>query len=90
MACHVAGFMPRVAQQAAQLTAVLSLVRSGLGVALVPARAADSIPVGVTLLKLARRVPIETGVGLPRHDASLPARNFAEMAIASGYQSPPK
>jgi DNA-binding transcriptional LysR family regulator len=77
MACHDAGFVPRVAQEAAQFSAILSLVRSGLGVALVPARAANSVPQGVRLLRLARRVPIETGVALPPHGASLPARNFA-------------
>lgn len=79
MACHAAGFVPRVAQEAAQLSAVLSLVRSGLGVALVPARAVHSVPQGVRLIRLARRVPIETGVALPLTAATLPARNFAIM-----------
>lgn len=79
MACHDAGFMPRVAQEAAQLSAVLSLVRSGLGVALVPSRAAAAVPQGVTLIRLARRVPIETGVAVPRRDVTLPARNFVAI-----------
>lgn len=77
MACHDAGFVPRVAQEAAQFSAVLSLVQSGLGVALVPARARRSVPQGVRLLRLVHRVPIESGVALPRSDASLIARNFA-------------
>ena len=80
-ACQKAGFMPIVAQEAAQLSAVLALVRSGLGVALVPSRAARSVPQGV---RLAQQVPVLTGVALPRERASPLARNFA--AIASDSQ----
>jgi len=36
-ACRSAGFLPRVAQQAAQMQAILTLVAGGLGIALVPA-----------------------------------------------------
>lgn len=36
LACQLAGFIPRVAQQAVQVQTVLALVESGLGVALVP------------------------------------------------------
>lgn len=79
-ACHMAGFVPIVAQEAAQLSAVLALVRSGLGVALVPSCAARSVPHGVRLVRLAQRVPIETGVALPRVGAGLMARNFAAIA----------
>jgi DNA-binding transcriptional LysR family regulator len=82
-ACHAAGFVPIVAQEAAQLSAVLALVRSGLGVALVPARAARSVPQDVRLVRLADRVPIETGVALPRTVADPLARNFARIAINS-------
>jgi DNA-binding transcriptional LysR family regulator len=83
-ACQKAGFMPIVAQEAAQLSAVLALVRSGLGVALVPSRAARSVPQGVRLVRLAQQVPVLTGVALPRERASPLARNFA--AIASDSQ----
>ena len=79
-ACQLAGFVPAVAQEAEQLSAVLALVRSGLGVALVPSRAARSVPQGVRLVSLAVRVPIETGVALPRGDAGPLARNFAAIA----------
>lgn len=37
LACQRAGFLPRVTQEATQVQTVLSLVESGLGVALVPA-----------------------------------------------------
>ncbi len=79
-ACQRAGFIPLVAQEAVQLNAVLALVRSGLGVALVPSRAMRSVPQGVRLVRLNRRVPIETGVALPREGASPLARNFAAIA----------
>ncbi|MCP1471756.1 DNA-binding transcriptional LysR family regulator [Sphingobium sp. OAS761] len=82
-ACHAAGFVPTVAQEAAQLNAVLALVRSGLGVALVPSRAAGSMPQGVRLVRLADRVAIETGVALPRGSDSPLARNFASIASDS-------
>lgn len=82
-ACHEAGFVPHVAQEAAQLSAVLALVRSGLGVALVPSRAASAVPRGVRLVRLARRVPIETGIMLPRAGGSPLARNFRAIAIDS-------
>jgi DNA-binding transcriptional LysR family regulator len=36
-ACRSAGFLPRVAQEAAQMQAILTLVAGGLGIALVPA-----------------------------------------------------
>lgn len=79
MACHDASFAPRVAQEVEQLSTLLSLVRGGLGVALVPARAADSLPSGVRLLRLVRPVPIETGIALPMDGASIAARNFAAL-----------
>ncbi len=82
-ACHDAGFVPRVVQEAPQLSAVLALVSSGLGVALVPSRAARSIPKGVRLVPLVRRLPIETGVAVPRTLPSPLATNFATIAIDS-------
>jgi len=82
-ACHEAGFVPLVAQEAAQLSAVLALVRSGLGVALVPSRAARAAPQGGQLVRLAHRVPIATGVALPRGAALPLANNFAAIAADS-------
>lgn len=82
-ACQKEGFVPIVAQEAEQLSAILSLVRSGLGVALVPARVAHAMPPGLRLVPLARRVPIETGLALPRGEITAIARNFAAIAINS-------
>lgn len=36
-ACHAAGFSPRVVQEASQVTSIVNLVASGLGVSIVPA-----------------------------------------------------
>lgn len=82
-ACHDAGFVPKVAQEAAQLSAVLALVRSGLGVALVPSCAARGVPHGVRLVRLAQSVRIETGVAMPRDAVTPLARNFAAIASDS-------
>jgi len=82
-ACHAAGFTPQVAQEAAQLSAVLALVQSGLGIALVPSCVARSVPQGVRLVRLAQRVPITTGIALPREAPAPPARNFAALAVDS-------
>jgi len=82
-ACRAAGFVPAVAQEAEQLSAVLALVRSGLGVALVPSRAASSVPQGVRLVRLTQRVPVTSGVALPRASSSPLARNFAAIARAA-------
>jgi len=82
MACHQAGFTPKVAQEAAQGHTLLSLVQSGLGVALVPSQATRYAPEGVKLLRLATAPRIETGVALPRQGASPAARNFQRIARA--------
>jgi len=82
MACHRAGFVPRIAQEAAQVYTILSLVQSGLGVALVPSRATRHVPEGVKLLRLEQAQPIDAGVVLPREAATPLARNFLALALA--------
>jgi len=83
MACQKAGFRPAVAQEATQLQTVLSLVQSGLGVALVPARMGRFAPEGVKLLHLADPVATEMGIAC-RDDAGPPARNFITTALEIG------
>ena len=81
MACQKAGFTPRIAQQAVQLQTVLSLVRSGLGVALVPARTIHVLPEGVRLVPLTD--PIETEMGIAhRADAEPLQTNFVTIAMS--------
>jgi DNA-binding transcriptional LysR family regulator len=80
LACQRAGFAPSVAQEATQVQTILSLVQSGLGVALVPGRAARLVPEGVTLLPLEEPIPIEMGIARAR-DAGVLARNFVRASL---------
>lgn len=82
LACQDAGFVPQIAQEAVQVQTILSLVQSGLGVSLVPARMARFVPQGVVLRALDIPVPIATGIA-SRHDASPLARNFLSVAMAN-------
>ncbi|HWW58994.1 MAG TPA: LysR substrate-binding domain-containing protein [Sphingopyxis sp.] len=82
LACRDAGFAPRIAQEAVQVQTILSLVQSGLGVALVPARMARFAPQAVRLTPLAEPVRISTGIAC-RADASPLARNFIRQALAA-------
>src|SRR5690606_7185312 len=61
MACHSAGFTPHVAQEATQVHTILSLVQSGLGVALVPSKATRLVPERGKLLWLADLLPNADG-----------------------------
>lgn len=47
-ACHAAGFSPRVVQEASQVTSIVNLVASGLGVSIVPASMQQMHIEGVT------------------------------------------
>lgn len=47
-ACHAAGFSPRVVQEASQVTSIINLVASGLGVSIVPASMQQMQIEGVT------------------------------------------
>lgn len=55
--CQQAGFVPRVTQEAVQVQTIVSLVESGLGVALVPSVAARYINRRVRFLRLASPRP---------------------------------
>ena len=79
--CQRAGFTPKVAQEAVQVQTILSLVQAGLGVALVPARAARLAPDGVRLVPLAEPIDIEMGI-VRSEAASNLAANFVRAAMA--------
>lgn len=57
--CRLAGFSPRIVQQARQMQTVASLVASGLGVALIPASLALTPRTGVTFRPIAVEAPPE-------------------------------
>lgn len=61
MACHVAGFEPRVKSRADTYAVVLDLVAAGLGVALIPRSAAGQRS-GVTLLEITAPVNLARAV----------------------------
>jgi DNA-binding transcriptional LysR family regulator len=82
--CQAAGFLPDVAQEAAQMPTVLALVESGLGVALVPEvmrgyrehvlvykDVADLTASGVTTIALARK----------RANSNPAAQRFVEVSV---------
>lgn len=80
-AAHHAGFVPQVAQEAAQVPTLLSLVRSGLGVALVPSLTARQAPEGVRMVRLMHPLPIEAGIVLPHEAPTRAALNFRALAL---------
>ncbi len=85
MACHLAGFEPRVKSRADTYSVVLDLVAAGLGVALIPRSAVVQRP-GVTLLtitapvNLARNVHVTTRTS----DRSPAVAAFREELIRQG------
>lgn len=82
LACQKAGFAPQVAQAAIQVQTILSLVRSGLGVALVPAKMVRFTPDGVVLRPLVEPVEIATGIACHRNASRL-VRHFVDLTRAS-------
>lgn len=86
LACQRAGFLPRVHQQAVQVQTVVSLVESGLGVALVPSVAARHASAGVVFKPL-HDLDEAAAIGIAlawRPAAATPAtRRFHETALAT-------
>jgi DNA-binding transcriptional LysR family regulator len=86
LACRHAGFSPRVAQEAVQIQTIISLVQSGLGIALVPASCQQSLGQHVAFRRLTDREPL-LGVGLAlvadatRNDPLV--QNFLKVLSAS-------
>lgn len=52
LACQAAGFTPKVVQEAVQVQTIISLVESGMGIALVPANSSRHGPGGVVFCRL--------------------------------------
>src|SRR5690606_6216615 len=82
-ACQLRGFTPRITQEAVQVQTLLSLVESGLGVALVPAGARRH-PSPNVVTKTLSDFPADASIGIslawnPATERSA-ARNLRELA----------
>jgi DNA-binding transcriptional LysR family regulator len=80
-ACHRAGFIPRLGQQAPRIASTLSLVSAGLGVALVPASIRRVQVDGVVYRRLmpSERPEAILNLALRRGDPSAVVRNFVDL-----------
>jgi DNA-binding transcriptional LysR family regulator len=90
-ACQAAGFTPRIVQEAVQVQTVLSLVGSGVGVALVPSRSKMQAPAGVEF----RALPdggdrLDTAIAVATHALNEPAAalRFREVLADLGGSAP--
>jgi DNA-binding transcriptional LysR family regulator len=80
-ACAEAGFSPRLAQPAPQLSSVVNLVAAGLGVSIVPAAIAQVHVKGVRYLDVAGgSLRARLALGWREGETSATVRQFAEMA----------
>lgn len=79
--CARAGFVPRIAQEAVQMQTVVSLVSSGLGVAIVPASLLNLRRSGVVYRPVRdRHTRIELRLAWRRDARSVPLARFVEIA----------
>ena len=79
--CARAGFAPRIAQEAVQMQTVVSLVSSGLGVAIVPASLLKLKRSGVLYRPLHDAHPrVELRLAWRRDARSVPLQRFVELA----------
>lgn len=86
-ACQAAGFTPRIVQEAVQVQTVLSLVGSGVGVALVPSLSRMQAPAGMEFRKLADTDKrLQTALAVATHPQYEPAAalRFREVLAQMG------
>jgi DNA-binding transcriptional LysR family regulator len=77
--CHASGFAPQITQHARQMQTVISLVASGMGVALVPASMRNLQRAGVRYRALrGRKARVELGIATAPGTPSPQARHFIE------------
>ncbi len=83
--CHEAGFEPNVVQEAIQAQTMVSLVQSGMGVALVAGVASHHTATDVKFVKLTGSVHsnrIGLALALPKDQRSRAAERFLEHALS--------
>ncbi len=86
-ACQDAGFTPRIVQEAVQVQTVLSLVGSGVGVALVPSLSRMQAPAGVEFRKLSdggKRLETALAAATHPHNEPAAALRFREVLADAG------
>lgn len=79
-ACEAAGFSMRIAQEAIQMHAIVSLVAAGLGVALVPASMQSLRQAGVVYRSLTDSLVVDLALMWRRGEASSVVTTFLETA----------
>ena len=84
-ACSTAGFSPRVVQEAIQMQTIISLVSTGMGVALVPESLMSLKRPGVVYRKLRskRSMALELGLAWRRDNPSAALQRFVALAAQS-------
>lgn len=88
LACQKAGFMPRIAQEAIQVQTIVSLVGSGLGIALVPSIATQGGPAGVVFRPISDIGSLgSTSLALAHSPERITpaARLFRNMAVSTAH-----
>ncbi|MGB3068372.1 MAG: LysR family transcriptional regulator [Ottowia sp.] len=86
LACQLAGFLPRIAQEATQVQTILALVESGLGVALIPAIAQHTPNHRIAyrrIVNMPEAARIGLALALRADSPSAAAQHFAEVAVRS-------
>lgn len=79
-ACQLAGFKPRIGQEAPQMASIVSLVAAGFGISLVPASMRSIQTEGVRFLPLRdKSLRAQVDLAHRRHDPSRAARNAVEL-----------
>ena len=81
LACQAAGFAPRVTQEAVQVQTMVSLVESGIGVALVPAASSTESTRRVVFREVSAEASLAVALGvavLPSSESNA-ARRFREI-----------
>lgn len=84
--CRLAGFMPRVVQEATLVQTIVGLVASGVGVALVPASLRKLQSTGVTYRPVQGSAPmVEMGVVWRRGDGGAVLASFLRVAKEAAW-----
>lgn len=87
LACHQAGFSPRISMESPQISSSINLVAAGFGVAIIPASLTSIRVEGVSFHPL--RHPLTTGLGLiyRNHEKSVLIQHFIKTVRDAGQAS---